>query len=84
MRGMIVLSAMRRSRTPLTRSSASTMDSDVLRAFLDDVAVGEAVVPIGRVFALDEIREAHRVMEDNTAGGKIVVVTDGSGWTARL
>jgi NADPH:quinone reductase-like Zn-dependent oxidoreductase len=39
------------------------------------VASGVAVVPIGRVFALEEIREAHRVMEENAAGGKIVVVT---------
>ena len=31
-------------------------------------------MPIGRVFHLEEIQEAHRVMEANTAGGKIVVV----------
>ncbi len=30
---------------------------------------------IGRVFQLDDIVEAHRCMEDNTAGGKIVVLT---------
>jgi NADPH:quinone reductase-like Zn-dependent oxidoreductase len=32
-------------------------------------------LPIGRVFALDDIVAAHRLMEENTAGGKIVVVT---------
>ena len=31
--------------------------------------------PIGRVFQLDDIVEAHRCMEDNSAGGKIVVLT---------
>jgi hypothetical protein len=30
---------------------------------------------VGRVFHLDQIAEAHRCMEDNTAGGKIVVLT---------
>lgn len=55
---------------------ARNLPADVLQGFLDDVAAGEAVVPIGRVFALEEIRQAHRVMEENAAGGKIVVVTD--------
>ena len=32
-------------------------------------------VQIGKVFHLDEIVEAHRCMEENRAGGKIVVLT---------
>jgi hypothetical protein len=32
-------------------------------------------VQVGRVFHLDEIVEAHRCMEGNRAGGKIVVLT---------
>jgi len=36
---------------------------------------GTLKVKIGKVFRLDEIVEAHRVMEENTAGGKIVVLT---------
>jgi hypothetical protein len=32
-------------------------------------------VQVGRVFKLDEIVEAHRCMEENRAGGKIVVLT---------
>ena len=32
-------------------------------------------VQIGRTFRLDEIVEAHRCMEENKAGGKIVVLT---------
>ena len=36
---------------------------------------GTLHVQIGRVFKLDEIVEAHRCMEENKAGGKIVVLT---------
>lgn len=54
---------------------ASDLPASVLQEFLDDVAAERAVVPIGRVFQLHEIREAHRVMEAGTAGGKIVVLT---------
>ncbi len=39
------------------------------------IASGRLRVQIGRVFRLDEIVEAHRCMEDNKAGGKIVVLT---------
>jgi NADPH:quinone reductase-like Zn-dependent oxidoreductase len=40
-----------------------------------EVAAGKLHVEIGRTFRLDEIVEAHRCMEDNKAGGKIVVLT---------
>jgi NADPH:quinone reductase len=53
---------------------ASDLPADVLQRFCDDVAAGRATVPAGRVFALDEIAEAHRVMEEGHAGGKLVVV----------
>ncbi|KAG4431737.1 hypothetical protein IFR05_012771 [Cadophora sp. M221] len=36
---------------------------------------GKLKIQIGRVFKLDEIVEAHRLMEENSAGGKIVVLT---------
>jgi NADPH:quinone reductase-like Zn-dependent oxidoreductase len=36
---------------------------------------GKLQVRIGKVFSLDEIVEAHRCMEENKAGGKIVVLT---------
>ena len=39
------------------------------------VADGTLRVPIGRTFHLDEIVEAHRCMDANQAGGKIVVLT---------
>jgi NADPH:quinone reductase len=53
---------------------ASDLPADVLQRFCDDVAAGRATVPAGRVFALDEIAEAHQVMEEGHAGGKLVVV----------
>ena len=54
---------------------ATDLPSAVLQDFLDAVSAGDATVPIGRIFQLDEIREAHRVLETGTAGGKIVVLT---------
>ena len=46
-----------------------------LQSLIDQVADGSLHVQIGRVFHLDEIVEAHRLMESNKAGGKIVVLT---------
>lgn len=52
---------------------------DFARTPLEELArqikAGELKVPIGKVFPLDEIVEAHRCMEENRAGGKIVVLT---------
>jgi NADPH:quinone reductase-like Zn-dependent oxidoreductase len=42
---------------------------------IDQVASGDLRVQIGKVFHLDQIVEAHRLMEENKAGGKIVVLT---------
>lgn len=42
---------------------------------VDDIAAGTFAVHVGKVFHLDEIAEAHRTMEENRAGGKIVVLT---------
>jgi NADPH:quinone reductase-like Zn-dependent oxidoreductase len=41
---------------------------------LGQVKAGTLRLPVGKVFRLDEIVEAHRCMEDNKAGGKIVVL----------
>jgi len=46
-----------------------------LQALLDQVAEGTMPVTVGRVFRLDEIAAAHRLMEQGGAGGKIVVLT---------
>lgn len=39
------------------------------------IAAGNLQVQLGRSFQLDDIVEAHRCMEENKAGGKIVVLT---------
>ncbi|HYB85709.1 MAG TPA: zinc-binding dehydrogenase [Streptosporangiaceae bacterium] len=45
----------------------------MLQGFLDRVAAGTAVVPIGRVYRFDQIVQAHADMEAGRAGGKLVV-----------
>ncbi len=51
--------------------------SDVpLQKIAQDVAAGKLEAKPSRVFRFDEIREAHRVMEANQAGGKMVVIVD--------
>jgi NADPH:quinone reductase-like Zn-dependent oxidoreductase len=47
-----------------------------LQELVDEVATGRIRVPIGRVFHIDDIAEAHRLMDSNNAGGKIVVLTE--------
>jgi NADPH2:quinone reductase len=53
---------------------ASDLAPSELQGFLDAVASGAARVPLGRVYTLDEIQQAHREMERGTAGGKLVVL----------
>jgi NADPH:quinone reductase-like Zn-dependent oxidoreductase len=53
---------------------ASDLPPQVLQEFLDAVAAGEAVVPLYRVYRLDQIRDAHAEMEAGSATGKIVVL----------
>ncbi|MCQ6957597.1 zinc-binding alcohol dehydrogenase family protein [Mucilaginibacter aquariorum] len=62
--------------------SLTTYDSGQIRVsdkhfqeFINDVESGAVKLKIGRVFSLLQIAEAHKLMEDNSAGGKIVVVT---------
>ncbi|RIX98851.1 NADPH:quinone reductase [Aureimonas flava] len=45
-----------------------------LQQLVDDVQAGTLPVRIGRTFRLAEIEEAHRCMETNQAGGKIVIL----------
>ena len=42
---------------------------------VDQIAARTLRVQIGKIFQLDQIVEAHRCMEENKAGGKIVVLT---------
>ncbi len=46
-----------------------------LEELIEQIAAGTLHVNVGKVFQLDEIAEAHRCMEGNKAGGKIVVLT---------
>lgn len=46
-----------------------------LQELVKQIAAGTLHVQIGKTFHLDEIVEAHRTMEENKAGGKIVVLT---------
>ena len=46
-----------------------------LQSLVEQVEAGTLRIHVGRVFHLDQIADAHRCMEDNSAGGKIVVLT---------
>jgi NADPH:quinone reductase len=54
---------------------AADLPAPLLQGFLDQVAAGTAVVPVGHVYRFDEIVKAHADMEANRAGGKLVVTT---------
>jgi NADPH:quinone reductase-like Zn-dependent oxidoreductase len=54
---------------------AGDLPAHVLQEFLDAVSKGEAVVPIDRTYAFDQVVDAHRHMEEGGAVGKIVVTT---------
>jgi NADPH2:quinone reductase len=53
---------------------ATDLPAPVLQEYLDAVADGSAVVPIGGVYGFDDIVEAHRAMEAGTTPGKLVVM----------
>ena len=57
------------------KGDAADLPPRVLQDFLDAVAAGAAAVPIGRVYRFDQIAQAHTDMEQNRAGGKLVVTT---------
>lgn len=46
-----------------------------LEQMVEQIAAGTLHIQVGKVFHLDDIARAHRCMEDNQAGGKIVVLT---------
>jgi NADPH:quinone reductase-like Zn-dependent oxidoreductase len=66
-------------RTAVYLTSYAGDTEDFMRTPLNQlaqqVADGTLKLHIGRTFQLDQIVEAHRVMEENTAGGKIVILT---------
>ena len=54
---------------------ASDLPAHVLQEFLDAVAAGTATVPIAKIYALDDLVQAHRDMENGARSGKLVVTT---------
>ena len=54
---------------------AADLTPAILQDFLNAVAAGEGTIPLGRVYRLDQIVQAHHDMEAGTVGGKGVVVT---------
>ena len=46
-----------------------------LQEFVSEIEAGQTRVMVGRVLRLEEIVEAHRMMEENRAEGKLVVLT---------
>lgn len=53
---------------------AAGLPADVLQEFLDAVAAGDAIIPVGRVYGMHEIVQAHKDMEAGTVGGKVVLI----------
>jgi NADPH2:quinone reductase len=54
---------------------AADLPRNVLQEFLQAVSDGTATVPIGKVYTLDDIVEAHTDMEESRTSGKLVVTT---------
>ena len=54
---------------------AADLPGGVLQEFLQAVSDGTAMVPIGKVYTLDDIVQAHTDMEENRVSGKLVVTT---------
>lgn len=46
-----------------------------LDELIEDIVDGTMNIPVGKVFKMDEIVEAHKCMDANEANGKIVVLT---------
>jgi NADPH:quinone reductase-like Zn-dependent oxidoreductase len=65
--------------TAVSLTTYAGESEDFMRTPLEDlvekIAAGTLHVQVGKTFHLDEIAEAHRCMEENKAGGKIVVLT---------
>jgi NADPH:quinone reductase-like Zn-dependent oxidoreductase len=58
---------------------AADLPSSVLHEFLQAVSDGTASVPIGKVYAFDDIVQAHTDMEESRVSGKLVVTTGAPG-----
>jgi NADPH:quinone reductase-like Zn-dependent oxidoreductase len=45
-----------------------------LQELVEQIEAGSLRVSVAKTFKLDEIADAHRMMEENRAGGKLVVL----------
>lgn len=52
---------------------ASDLSQEALQEFLDALRDGRATIPIGKIYQLDDIVQAHRDMESGAVTGKLVV-----------
>ncbi|QDU68065.1 zinc-binding alcohol dehydrogenase family protein [Engelhardtia mirabilis] len=55
---------------------AGDITADLLSSYIQKVQSGSLSIPRGPVFRFDELREAHTLMDDNKANGKIVVTLE--------
>lgn len=46
-----------------------------LEELVEKIASGQLPIQVGKLFGLEQVAEAHRCMEENKAGGKIVILT---------
>ncbi|MGI4863830.1 MAG: zinc-binding alcohol dehydrogenase family protein [Janthinobacterium lividum] len=56
-------------------SGQVTAPASALQEFIDSIEAGKVQLGVGRTFALADIVAAHQLMDDNAAGGKLVVLT---------
>ena len=55
---------------------SSDLPAEAFQRYVDLVAAGKLPIRIDRVFTMDQIGEAHRIMQDGQAVGKLVVRVD--------
>jgi NADPH:quinone reductase-like Zn-dependent oxidoreductase len=46
-----------------------------LEGLVEMIVSSQLPIPVGKVFGLEQVADAHRCMEENKAGGKIVILT---------
>lgn len=63
-------------RLTVYTGESKDLSAEKLQEFVNSVANGENQVKIDRTFKLEEIVEAHRYMESNSASGKLIVVVE--------
>ena len=61
-------------RLTVYMGESKNLTKELLQEFIDEVEKGAVQMNIDKIFALDDVRRAHKYMEDNKAKGKIVVL----------